>query len=377
MSTELRTNQAYQSYPANFAYPDIAAKVLVDDLQSTVIPKSLSSISSSQELRLHLDLPDFGLQLASPILNISNKIDFSEIIVDVTIDSGVRAKLILRSKPVEDLHDQIQIRDLTLNFDVSDRKAHSFFFSESLYAILSLAGEVRILIPSIGINIGANFERPLPDISTMMQRRQTYFGLITIEKATGLDFKIPEFIPGEDLDAISFTYHAIMVRHFKWLCNEVGYFLPATDESFDWIKNLTPVEPGKAVYKLRVGPHEKTRTIFGESIYLGDEAIFLDDAIIVDHERILRELSMKDGHIVKTVFRPLSRKGLYFLPNAPKLPVRPWDQLTQNFINLESVLDERLVERYNDLAFSSLNPEEFESINERPTLDNNAHLIKD
>lgn len=337
-------------------------------------------VPETHDLRLHVSIPDFGTQFAAPLVNLQTKNDYSEIVMEAFVDEGVTAQLTLRNEPAKDAYEPLQIKEASLRFDVSQHGARAHFFGDSLYAMVALAERVTISLPGVGLDIGLQFKMPLSEISTMLQLRQIYFGMIVVEHATGLKFDVPTFIPGEDIDAISFSYHAIIAREFRWLCNEVTLEMPATEESLTWINSLQLTEPGGSTYKVMFGPRPRQRTIFGQTVALGDETIFLDDAVIQNREAVLRELSRGDGHIVPVKFRPLSRKGRYVLPNAPALPNAPWDESIVGCVELEDALNERLAGRYNELASSALiglPPEEIEVLTVRPTLDEDAHLIGD
>lgn len=329
---------------------------------------------------LQVGVPDFDLHFAASLVNLQTTADYSEVIAHAFIDHDVSARLTLKNEPATGKHDPIQIKEVSLGFEVGAHRPRAHFFLDSLYAMLGLAPGVRVAIPEVGFDVGLRFDVPLPEISTLLQRRQLYFGLIVIERATGLEFEIPEDIPGDDIDSISFAYHAIVEREFRWVCNDVTLMMPATEESLTWIGGLPPAVPGGSAYRVMFGPAPKTRTIFGQTAALGDETLFLDDAVIQNREEVVAELSAKDGHIVPVRFRPLSRMGRYVLTRAPRLPDEPWDERIIGCINLEDTLNERLVARYHELATSSLaglTPETAEAVTARPTLDEDAHLIGD
>lgn len=327
---------------------------------------------------LRVGVPDFDLHFAASLVNLQMTADYSEVIAHAFIDHDVSARLTLKNEPATGTHDPIQIKEVSLGFDVGAHRPRAHFFSDSLYAMLGLAPGVSVSIPEAGLDLGLRFDMPLSEISTLLQRRQLYFGLIVIERATGLEFKIPEDIPGDDIDSISFVYHAIVEREFDWVCNEATLMAPATEGSLAWINGLRPTEPGGSVYKVMLGPAPKSRTIFGQTVALGDEMLALDDAAIENREEALRELEHKDGRVVPVRFRPLSRMGRYVLPGAPVLPDGPWDESIVGCINLEDTLNEWLVARYHELATSSLaglTPEAAEAVTARPALGEDAYLM--
>jgi hypothetical protein len=362
-------------------HPAVTSAVLSGSQWSpTVRPAPFLMVSESPDLMLHVGISDFDLHFAASLIDVQTAADYSEVIIKAFIDQGVSARLTLRNEPATGANEPLQIKEVSLNFDVTENRPRPLFFSDSLYAALGLAGSINISMPELGMDVGVHFSMPLSGVSTLLQRRQIYFGLMVIERATGLKFEIPEFIPGEDIDAIAFTYHAVVARDFRWLCNEVTLMPPATKEILIWLNNLPTTEPGGIIYRVMFGPAPKSRTIFGQTVALGDETVFLDDAVIQNREEVLRRLAVNDEQIVPVTFRPLSRKGRYVLPNAPRMPNVPWDERLVGCINLEDTLNERLAARYHELAASTLaglTPEEIKAVTERPVLDEDAHLIGD
>lgn len=338
-------------------------------------PASVTSVDST----LRIGFGDF-MDLAAPLIEIGAKADYSQVTLRASIDHGVSVRLTLISDPLLNRSEPLQIKHATLNFDVSLNRPRSLFFAESLYATAGLASKVNMILSEIGLDVGLQFEMPLSLISTMLQRRQIYFGLLVIERATGLTFEIPEFIPGDEIDSLSFSYHAIVAREFLWLCNDVKLFLPATKDILGWIQDLPTTQPGGSTYKVMFGPTPKTRNIFGQTVMLGEETVFLDDAVIENRDDVLRRLAVNDGQVMPVTFRPISRKGRYVFSNAPRLPDVPWDANLLGCIDLESKLDEALTTRYTDLAGASLaglTSEEIEALTEQPRLDQDSHLIRD
>jgi hypothetical protein len=298
------------------------------------------------------------------------------VMVRAFVDKGVSARLTLMNEPVGDATDSLQVREVSLNFDVSEHKPRAHFIAASLYAALGLGGPIKISIPEMGLDVGVRFDMPLQEISTLLQSRQTYFGLLVIERATGLELEIPEHITPEDMNAIAFTYHAIVEREFDWLANEVTAQMPATEQYLIWANNPRSTQ----VNEFSFGPTPASRSIFGQKVELGPETVFIKDGVIRDIEHVRGEFARLDGHMVSVVVRPLSRIGRFSLPLAPRLPSAPWGEKIGSLIALEDSLNERLAIRYHDLAastLSDLSPEEVQSVTARPDLGEDAHLIND
>jgi hypothetical protein len=246
--------------------------------------------------------------------------------------------------------------------------------------MLGLAGPVKVSISSLNLDLGLHFAMTPSEVAAFLQRRQTYFGLMVIEKATGPKFDIPPHISSEEMNSIAFAYHAIVARQFIWRVNYITQLPPANAETFAWFDTLQPAEPNGCTYTLQLGPSREVRKIFGQDVPLGDQTVFIVDGLIENRDDLLRELAKNDGHIVPITIRPRGRRGRYVFTNAPRLPDASWDDKIQSFIDLEDKLNECLAARYHELAASTvanLTPQEIEALTARPELPEDAHLIRD
>ena len=77
----------------------------------------------------------------------------------------------------------------------------------------------------------------------------------------------------------------------------------STARNYSEVTVQARIDPGVFV-SLTLKNEPESRTIFGQTVALGDETVFLDDAAILNREEVLRELSLDDGHIVPVTFRP-------------------------------------------------------------------------
>jgi len=266
----------------------------------------------------------------------------------------VSVLLTLRNEHSNGATSDLQIKEASLSLRVNDHRPRTHFMANSLYAVLGLAGPVNVSIPSLNIELGLEFAMLASEVASFLQLRQTYFGLMVIEKATGLKFEIPPHISAEEMNSISFAYHAILNQEFVWRVNEITLSTPANAESLAWLDSLRPVEPNGCTYALQLGPDQEIRSIFGQAVPLGDQTVFIDDGIIEGRADMRRELAKNDGHVVPTTIRPRSHRGRYVFTNAPQLSGNPWDEKIENFIKLEDKLSERLAARYHELASSLL-----------------------
>ena len=348
-------------------------------LPPAVQPATLPLEAESQEPELGIEVPGFNFAFGTALSDMHLRDGYSVVTLEALLDPGLTLLVTLKTR-VADTAGNLQITEVSINFDVTEHTPRAHFLASSLYAMLPLAGLVRMRVPAMRMDVTANFSAPLREISKLLGNRQTYYGLMVIGRATGLQLDVPESIPGEEMNSISFTYHAIVERSFDWLAKFITLPAPANEAILAWLNSLKPIEAGASTYRLTLGPSPESRTIFGQTVALGPKTLFIEDAVIQNLEEVRHELSKLDGHTVPVMIRPLSGMGRYFLPEAPRLPESPWDEKVEACVRLEEQLNERLAARYNELAASTLaglTPEETAIVSERPALGGDAHLIKD
>ena len=357
----------------NTYQPSFSAKVL-----SPV--RFLPDLAPSPGWLVSINVPAFSANITSKVIRSSNEDDYRRVALESFIDPAVSLLLNLRNEPLDSDTDNLQIKQVNLGVDVSEHRPRAVFIAGSLYSMLGLAGPVNVSIPAGQINLTLYFPVELSETSGFLQGRQTSFALMVIEKATGLEFEIPEHETEGDRNAISFAYQAIREREFLWPTDEVTMPMLATDQSLAWIESLPTPKPIGSRCMITLGPLQRKLTIFGQTVSLGDQTAFVEDGIIDDRENVHRELAARDGHVVSVRIRSLSHKVRYVFANPPQLPSDPWDENIERFIKLEDMLNERLAARYHELAASTvanLTTEETEAITARPELDEGAHLIRD
>ena len=342
-------------------------------------PQSLPRLDDAQDSLLAIDLPAFGVKLTSEVADLRFSSDYREVVFESAIDAGVAALLVLHNEPSNGSAEPLKIKNASWSLQLANHKARTHFIADTLYAMLGLAGPITVAVPNMRLELRLNFNMGTPEISKFLQLRQVEFGLMVIEKACGMDFEIPPQISGEEMHSISFAYHAISMRQFEWRVNEITQPTPATEEMLAWFDSLKS-SGSDGVYKLMFGPSPFTRAILGQQVSLGQQTVFIDDAVIENREGVRRELAQEDGHIVLIRIRPRSRRGRYVFTDAPRLPEAPWDERISGFIALEEVLNTSLANRYHELAASTvsdLTPDELEVVMARPELSEDAYLIQD
>jgi hypothetical protein len=360
-----------------FTAPDVPRQpALAAELISS--PQSLPSLDKAHDLQLAIDVPSFGIKMTSEVADLRFTTDYREVVFESAVDAGVVALLTLHNGPSNGSAEPLKIKDASWSLRLANHNARTHFIADSLYAMLGLAGPLTMAIPNIRLDLRLNFKIGTPEISKFLQLRQVEFGLMVIGKACGIDFEIPPHISGDEMNSISFAYHALVMREFEWRVNEITQPTPATEEMLDWFDSLNSEPDG--VYRLMFGPSPFARPILGRQISLGQQTIFIDDAVIENREVVRRELAEKDGHIVTIRIRPRSRRGRYVFTDAPRLPEEPWDEQIRGFITIEETLNTQLANRYHELAASTvagLTPDEIHVVMARPELSEEPYIIRD
>lgn len=321
------------------------------------------------EALLHLNLPDFGLHLTAAITDFHLGKASGRVTLQTSFDNDANIAVTLVGTSTDAFH----IDEVSIDIRALANKPRAEFISSTLFALLGLCGETYLQIPAIGLDLRHSFDLSLKRISQRMQMRQTAFRLMVIERATGLEFAIPENYSGEDIETIAYLYRAIVLRSFVWPIGTVTVHVPATLESLRLFPN------DNMPTRQQLGPTQVVKDLFGHTIDLGEEELFLDDAVFENLAAVRSELAQNDRHPVEVIVRPLSGKGIVGLKNSPRLPEQAWDANIQALIDLEPRLNASLADHYNALAASTLadlTEEEKREVTKRPELDERAFLME-
>ena len=326
-------------------------------------------VGPQQGLSMEISVPNFGGYFRLELTDLDDSaIESGRVIVRAAVDPNATMVVTLFG---ESDREGFHTRSFSFGFESSEKTAESNFRLATLRAALSLATKTRILALGLGLDHWFRLNESLRDISEMLKLRQTMYRLMVIERAIGRRFKVPSFIPGEDMEAISFLYHAITERSFGWpFDGTLTVFYEASKDLAIRLEQLN--QSPDFSYDLS---HQQS--LFGITIPLGEATITIINKRIDDFDQVLRELRCDDGHSVALMVR--SRIGLahYTMHEAPHLPTKVWDKDLQMLIDMESQLDAVLVERYNALAASTLeglDDEERAAITERPHLGEEAFV---
>lgn len=349
--------------------PSIAPIIYGGTILSSVLP------SASAGTSLCFNLPTFDAKLEVPLAD-QPRIDVpNQVLIEARVDEDVVVELTLHGEMADAKRLRVDAVDLEMKFATNKARAH--FVCKSLWALLSLAGDIRISIPEVGFDFGIQVDVLPKEVSILLQNAQTAYSLMVIERATSLPLEIPKQVTAEDEASISFTYYAITEREFLWPTSAVMGEASAPEEKVLLALEIPAVTPRAYTFTVK---DPESRTIFGREVVLGPKTISVSNGVIQNVQEIRRELAYEDGRKIPVVVRPLDGLATFSFPQAPRLTAGPWDTIVALFIKLEDQMNRHLADRYNKLVASTLagfTSEEAAVITARPALGEDAHLVGD
>ena len=322
--------------------------------RSAVVPMTALGRVSVSELvpdrGLRIVIGDFKIDLDAIILEVDRERENAgDTFIRVAIAENVEADIVLSGKDTEE-GPGFEINHLTIQLRATEQRAPAEFEASTLSAALKLSSELNLQVFDSRFDVPLTaFDSKLLEVSRLLQQRQIGYRLMTIERATGTDFGVlPYTLSGEEVHTINFVYRSIVDRVFIDGVKNVKAVIPATEEG------LQRFQRWRESPSLEFPPEVVTKTLLGRSIFLGTQTTKITDPYIEDVDRVQEELARGDGHEVTIVIRSHTNRAQYSLPEAPRLPLNPWNSRIQSLIDLERDLDTRLVERYHALAAGSL-----------------------
>lgn len=338
------------------------------------IPPTLAGIALSeshplhlpqagQEILLKLHFSDFQLSQISSLVDLNYEVEDNLVTMKFPIDKDVLGVLELNGQLAEDGR-QFKTYEYFFRTELVQDNPRADFVSSTFKALLGLSSETHLQISEMGLDGRFRFVFELYQISKMLQLRQIAYRAMVIEQATEQSFQLPKHLSANELEMIAFIYRAIVDRSFVLPTESFYIPLVANKECLDWFTEFLLRSPMTLDKKESIN-------LFGKTINLGPESIIIESGQIQDVDRVRKELESNDGHKVLIEIRSLIGQAKFDLPFAPRLPVNAWDSNIQSLIDLESQLDNRLAELYNDLAaatLAGLTEEEIAEVTARPEL---------
>src|SRR5712692_10582196 len=214
----------------------------------------LPPLKKTPDLVMSIDGSAFGGKITSEITDIMIGDGYETVTFESVLDADVSAFLTLENQRTNGATGDLRIKNASVRLDVKRHRPRAHFIADSLYAMLGLAGPVRISIAGLSIDLDLNFAIRPSEVSKFAELRQMEFALMVMEKATGAEFDIPTHVSGDEMNSIYFSYHAVVKSEFDWRLNEMIQPIPATREMLTWFDNLKTYETESGVYKLMFGP---------------------------------------------------------------------------------------------------------------------------
>lgn len=329
--------------------------------------------STLQSKSLAILISDFNLAIDSVVVHVSQDQSTNEVSMRLLIPPDVEASMTLEGGVTEN-GTRVEIKGVSFRLSPVEDGAQADFVASTLNAALALSHRVYFQMPGMELDLALGFRLPLIEISRLLQSRQTSYRLMAIERATGIQFQLPSAaFSGADIAAIIFVFRAIVDRAFSYhLINGIPVLVDANEEGAKRLKSLQ--ESGVITF----GPEPMSKDLLGVEVPLGRMTVTIQDLYIDDIDRVSEDVAQGDGHPVTLVIRSRTNQALFELPDAPRLPLDSWNSRIESLIDLERVLDARLIERYHALAASTLeglSEEEKTRVTRRVELDDDVFLI--
>src|SRR5713101_4242126 len=189
---------------------------VVAENEALIVAQIISVISAGviitlpDDMFIEISVPNLGGYFRLEVTDLDDsELQEGRVFVKAAIDANARMVVTLFGDSNEE---GFHTRSVSFGFEATKKTAESDFRLATLRAALSLATQSRLVAPALGLDLWFRLNESLRDISEMLKLRQTMYRLLVIERATGAQFKIPSFIVGQDMEAISFLYHAITQR---------------------------------------------------------------------------------------------------------------------------------------------------------------------
>lgn len=344
--------------------------------EASVVAQVISVLSAGvfvappEHMSIEVSVPNLGGHFRLALTDLDDsELEDGRVLVKAAIDENARMVVTLFGQSDRD---GFHTKSVSFAFETVKKTAESDFRLATLRAALSLATQTRLAVPGLGLDLWFRLNESLRDISEMLKLRQTMYRLMVIERATGAQFKVPSFIVGQDMEAISLLYYAITQRAFGWPLEGVQTVnYAASKDVADSLEEWNQSSSFDC-------PSSQRQSLFGIEFSLGEGTITIIDNHIENFEQVVNELRSEDGHPVAVRIR--SRIGLahYNFPDAPLLPDKAWDEDLQMLIDMEGQLDAALVQRYHTLAAATLeglSDEQKAAVTAQPELDEGAFSI--
>lgn len=330
--------------------------------------------AEEESLSCNLKFSDFDANFEFEVFGMEGNLESNKLELYLNLDNQIKVKAILEGnwKKTEPTHiPSFHIKSFGIRFYENFETPISVFLKTTLWAILGLSSKFKITFPFLdNYWLCASFETSIDEISKFLQERQIAYRLMVIETALGIQLPFPQgFIDGKDVENIAFCYKAIIEREFNWFAVQTTIPCQANEESLSWIPETK--EPTSVTFR----PEPVVKSIFGVEIPLGIMTGRIDNAVIDNYDEAKEKLKRLGNETVNIEQRSIDGTITMIAVDVPNLSQNPWSEKLQKLIDLDSQLDEKILDKYFALAaltLEGLTEEQKEEITKRPELDEEA-----
>lgn len=345
---------AFQPVDTRRVYEPIKARIQNEPgTKGTKFPFSTPASSLEGQLvnadDFEIRIETFDIFFKFKIDDIQWSLDKNEIVFKLNHANHLFVEVKLNGSWGTDPEQTFHLEDFSLNLEKELDTPLSVFVASSFRAMLALSNKVHIRIPSLQYDIWSSFELPIAAIQKLLEMRQIAERLMVIETVFNTRlFLPPNDIKAADVEAIAFSYHALVEREFDWRAKDITFF-PTASEEYQYF-----VPEKDEVFKLRFPTQNQEKTIFGKAINLGQFYIEIRRARIANYEKAQKEMLSLNQKPVEMVIHPEDAKIRYVAINTPQFDWRRWPVEVQMLIVLKSKLTDILLERYFKAVSSTL-----------------------
>jgi len=335
---------------------------------------SLQTFVEKESFLCKLKFTDFDADFEFEIFNVEGSLESNEIVLSLSLDKQASVKVSLEGywkqlKP--NIEPNFHITNFGMKLYEKLETPISMFLNSTLWSMLGLSSGFIIEFPSLNnYNLSSSFEMPIDEVSKILQERQIAYRLLVIESATGIKLPFPHgFIDGKDIENILFCYKAIVERNFNWFASSTTIYWDANEVSLSWFPETK--KPTSVTFR----PESITKSIFGVDVPIGILTVKINTAVIDNYDEAKEKLSRLDNESVNIQQRSIDGTITMISVEVPQLPKNPWSEKLQKLIDLDTKLDEKILEKYFNLASSTLDgltEVQKEEITKRPELDEEA-----
>jgi hypothetical protein len=179
-----------------------------------------------RETLVYVDAVDFDFRSVFAITDLHFATESETVTLKAVLDKDVIITVNLSGA----VRDVFQIDQSSIHLQTLHNRPRAEFIASTLFALFGLSRETALRVPVIGLDLRQSFDLPLERISRRLQMRQATYRLMVIEQATGMKLAMPERYSGEDDEALTYLYRAIVDRSFVWPVGPITIRVPADRE---------------------------------------------------------------------------------------------------------------------------------------------------